>query len=812
MAMSMGAAKRGKPRIRPPKKIGPDTSIKDTWAKLAAAIREIQNHNASRLSFEEHYRYAYNLVLFKHGDQLYNGVRTLVVEHLDRLADEKIVPTFPRSGGTRGAGKLGGGAEAVERATEGDRFLKAVKGVWEDHTGSMRKLKDVLKYMAMHAPTAGVPPVYDLGLSLFLIHIIRRPTIHTHLISTLLSQVQLEREGFTITRSTVRECIDILLRLHVPEREGGASVYQQDFEPEFLRRSGEWYEYEAGEKLVKGDASLYLSNVSRRLAEEHDRTIHYLSPATLPHLQSLLIASLLTPHLTTILNMPGSGLVQMVDKDRYGDLKRLYELFGKVPADQGVEALKKAIRLDIDARGKSINSTTLLPPPSSSSQETKPKPTPPLTLALQWVHAILLLFDKYTLILSSSFASSLALQSTINSSFQNVINAHPRAPEFLSLYIDETLKKGKGAKGVGGGVTEEEVEEAKEKTIRIFRFLTDKDKFERYYKNHLARRLLSGKSVGGDAEQEMVGRLKKEVGFQFTHRLEGMFTDMRLSDEAAHIFGNDPRYSIPFTLHVSVLTSSNWPPSTLLSLPLTFPPPLLPALERYQTFYDSRHSGRRLTWQGLLGSADLKVRTRKGTWEVNLSTLCMVVLLTFSDLGAGATLSYADLQAQTSLPDAELGRTLQSLACGKHRLLVKHPKGRDIGKDDTFEFNDSFSSPLARIKILQIASSSSSSSSSSTTSAPPGTSIGGGVENAQEREETERQIDEERKHQIEACIVRIMKDRKTMRHNDLVSEVAHQLAKRFVAAVPMIKKRIEGLIDREYLERTEDMGSYRYLA
>lgn len=58
------------------------------------------------------------------------------------------MPTFPRSGGTRGAGKLGGGAEAIERATEGDRFLKAVKGVWEDHTGSMRKLKDVLKYMA----------------------------------------------------------------------------------------------------------------------------------------------------------------------------------------------------------------------------------------------------------------------------------------------------------------------------------------------------------------------------------------------------------------------------------------------------------------------------------------------------------------------------------------------------------------------------------------------------------------------------------------------------------------------------------------
>lgn len=805
----MGAAKRGKPRIRPPKKIGPDTSIKDTWAKLAAAIREIQNHNASRLSFEEHYRYAYNLVLFKHGDQLYSGVKTLVVEHLDRLAHDRIVPAFPRSGGTRGAGKLGGGAEAIERATEGDRFLKAVKGVWEDHTGSMRKLKDVLKYMdKVHAPTAGVPPVYELGLSLFLTHIIRQPTIHTHLISTLLSQVQLEREGFTITRSTVRECIDILLRLRVPEREGGGNVYQQDFEPEFLRRSGEWYEYEAGEELVHGDASLYLSNVSRRLAEEHDRTIHYLSPSTLPHLESLLISSLLTPHLVTVLNMPGSGLVQMVDKDRYGDLKRLYELFGKVPGDQGVAALKHAVAADIDLRGKAVNAGTADVDPNTAN----PKPTPPLTLALQWVHSILLLFDKYTLILASSFSSSLALQSTINSSFQTVINAHPRAPEFLSLYIDETLKKGKGAKGVGiagagKGVTEEEMEEAKEKTIRIFRFLTDKDKFERYYKNHLARRLLSGKSVGGDAEQEMVGRLKKEVGFQFTHRLEGMFTDMRLSDEAANIFGNDPRYNdIPFTLHVSVLTSSNWPPSTLLSLPLTFPAPLLPALEHYQTFYDSRHSGRRLTWQGLLGSADLKVRTRKGQWEVNLSTIGMVVLLAFSDLKPGDVLSYHELKAQTSLPDAELARTLQSLACGKHRLLVKHPKGREVEQGDTFEFNEAFSSPLARIKILQI-SSSSSAASTSTSSAR-----GVGVENAQEREETERQIEEERKHQVEACIVRIMKDRKTMRHNDLVSEVAHQLAKRFMASVPMIKKRIEGLIDREYLERTEDMGSYRYLA
>lgn len=40
-----------------------------------------------------------------------------------------------------------------------------------------------------------------------------------------------------------------------------------------------------------------------------------------------------------------------------------------------------------------------------------------------------------------------------------------------------------------------------------------------------------------------------------------------------------------------------------------------------------------------------------------------------------------------------------------------------------------------------------------------------------------------------------MKNRKTMGHNDLISEVAHQLTTRFNPSMAMIKKRVEGLID-----------------
>jgi cullin 3 len=59
--------------------------------------------------------------------------------------------------------------------------------------------------------------------------------------------------------------------------------------------------------------------------------------------------------------------------------------------------------------------------------------------------------------------------------------------------------------------SDDEIELALEKTIILFRFLHDKDKFERYYKTHLARRLLYGRSASDDAEKGMVAKLKVEM-------------------------------------------------------------------------------------------------------------------------------------------------------------------------------------------------------------------------------------------------------------------------------------------------------------
>ena len=84
----------------------------------------------------------------------------------------------------------------------------------------------------------------------------------------------------------------------------------------------------------------------------------------------------------------------------------------------------------------------------------------------------------------------------------------------------------------------------------------------------------------------------------------------------------------------------------------------------------------------------------------------------------------------------ELTRALQPLSVGKpsQRILVKEPKGKEIEPSHVFHVNETFSSAFHRVKIQQA-------------SARQG-------EAEPERNETRKKVDEDRKHEIEACIVR----------------------------------------------------------
>lgn len=57
-----------------------------------------------------------------------------------------------------------------------------------------------------------------------------------------------------------------------------------------------------------------------------------------------------------------------------------------------------------------------------------------------------------------------------------------------------------------------------------------------------------------------------------------------------------------------------------------------------------------------------------------------------------------------------------------------------------------------------------------------------------------------------------MKDRKVLQHLDLVNEVIRQLSHRFQPSPQMVKKAVERLIEKEYLERDEvDRKKLKYM-
>lgn len=80
--------------------------------------------------------------------------------------------------------------------------------------------------------------------------------------------------------------------------------------------------------------------------------------------------------------------------------------------------------------------------------------------------------------------------------------------------------------------TEVEVDDVLNKTIALFRFLIEKDHFEKYYNSHLAKRLISSRSVSDDAERNMLAKFKVEAGAAFTKSAEGMMKDIKTSEDA----------------------------------------------------------------------------------------------------------------------------------------------------------------------------------------------------------------------------------------------------------------------------------------
>lgn len=706
-----------------------------TWKVLEHAIHEIYNHNASGLSFEELYRSAYNMVLHKYGEKLYDGLQSTMTWRLKEIS------------------------KSIETA-QGGLFLEELNAKWMDHNKALQMIRDILMYMdRTYVPTAHRIPVHELGLNLWRDNIIHSPMIHSRLLDTLLDLIDRERMGEVINRGLMRSITKMLMDL-------GPAVYQDDFEKPFLEVSASFYSGESQQFIECCDCGNYLKKAERRLNEEMERVSHYLDAGSEAKITSVVEKEMIDNHMHRLVHMENSGLVNMLVDDRYEDLGRMYALFRRVP--DGLSTIRDVMTSYLRETGKQL--------------VTDPER---LKDPVEFVQRLLDEKDKHDKIISVAFGNDKTFQNALNSSFEFFINLNNRSPEFISLYVDDKLRKGlKGA-------TEEDVEVILDKVMMLFRYLQEKDVFEKYYKQHLAKRLLSGKTVSDDAERSMIVKLKTECGYQFTSKLEGMFTDMKTSQDTMQDFyakkseelGDGP------TLDVHILTTGSWP--TQPSPPCNLPTEILTVCEKFRSYYLGTHNGRRLTWQTNMGTADIKATFGKGQkHELNVSTYQMCVLMLFNNADG---LTYKDIERDTEIPASDLKRCLQSLACVKGKnVLRKEPMSKDISEDDTFYFNDKFTSKLVKVKIGTVVAQ---------------------KESEPEKQETRQRVEEDRKPQIEAAIVRIMKSRRVLDHNSIVAEVTKQLQARFLPNPVVIKKRIESLIEREFLERDKvDRKLYRYLA
>lgn len=608
-------------------------------------------------------------------------------------------------------------------------------------------------------------------MSLFRDQILRTPIAEeeedllTILTSVVLDQVQMDRDGNAIDKHLIKANVYMLEGLYMSEMETDEEkLYTQCFEQQFLDTSAEFYKQEAERLLKEADAGTYCRRARERIDEESDRCRSTLSETTSNKIQLVVEEELIRHKVKTLIEMD-SGVRFMVDNDKLDDLGLVFDLERRV--DIKKTELTKAMQEIIRGMGEAIANAAVAaaaaPPPSAPTAEDgdgdKAKVggarqiNQQTVAALKWVEDTLALKDRFDKIWIESFSSDQSMSTALTKSMADNINTFSRGSEYISLFIDENMKKGIKNK------SEAEIDVTLDKAIVLLRYLQDKDIFETYYKKHLCKRLLLNKSQSLDVEKQMILRMKLELGNSFTAKLDNMFKDMTLSEELTTDFRKrvaglgeaDPKR---IDLSVNVLTSMTWPLEAFKASSeddpenkaMTIYPPAIDRIKTgFERFYAGKYSGRKLTWQSNMGDADIKAtfpRSNNGkprTHEINCSTYAMLILLLFSELPDGASLTLEEIQAQTNIPINALSRNLQSLAVApKTRFLIKEPMSRDVKAGDRFSFNQNFTSKVIRIKVGVV-------------------SAGNKVEGDKERKETEKRNDESRGYAIEAAVVRIMK-------------------------------------------------------
>lgn len=198
------------------------------------------------------------------------------------------------------------------------------------------------------------------------------------------------------------------------------------------------------------------------------------------------------------------------------------------------------------------------------------------------------------------------LSSRVKLTFEVWLNKEPQAISSLNYFIGELLdsmnenKENRQPKALG-------------EFLVIFKFIKDKDEFEKGYRKLLLERLTAGRSVL-ESELRIVGLMKEECGSNWTASIEGLLEEGRASAPATWVFWE-----------------GNWPhnedPKVVLA------PEMLELKRPFEKEYCRKYPSRLLRWHHLLGDGRVSVRGNRGVFALQLTTPMLHLLLEFNRQG-----------------------------------------------------------------------------------------------------------------------------------------------------------------------------------
>ncbi|KAL9126232.1 MAG: hypothetical protein Q9217_004692 [Psora testacea] len=646
---------------------------------------------------------------------------------------------------------------------------------WDRYTTAAKYVNHLFKYLNRHwvkrEVDEGKKDVYDV----YTLHLVSWrqvffDKVHTSVMDAVLKMVKKQRDGETIEQSQIKSIVDSFVSLGLDETDTTKStldVYRFNFEKPFLDATTQYYQEESAQFVAQNPVVEYMKKAETRLQEEKDRVGLYLHQDIMNPLMKSCLNVLVTEHSVLL----REEFQVLLDNDRQEDLARMYKLLSRII--DGLEPLRTKFEAHVRKSGLAAVEKVAM-----EGENMDPK---------TYVDALLEVHAQYQQLVDNAFNGESEFVRSLDNACKEFVNRNKvcatgctRSPELLAKYTDTLLKKS------GKSAEEADLEASLIQIMTVFKYIEDKDVFQKFYSRMLAKRLVHSSSASEDAETSMIGKLKEACGYEYTNKLQRMFQDIQISsdlnsnfkDWAAKALGEeDWKRAVDSNYHI--LGTGFWP----LTAPNTnFIPPadIVRTYERFQNFYFQKHNGRKLTWLWQLCKGEIKanyVKNAKIPYTFMVSTYQMAILLLFND---SDTVSYEDMQRATALSAEYLDPSLGIFV--KAKVLTPSPENAKPEAGTSYSLNHNFKNKKIKVNL----------------------NINVKSEAKQEVEDTHKTIEEDRKLLMQSAIVRIMKSRKKMKHVVLVQETISQIKSRFTPKIPDIKKSIDQLIEKEYLERLED--------